>query len=64
LQKCFLGCSKSSNRSEQFDHYMDVKDKFPKDLEKVFIQNKICGKGGMAMKKNNFNRVVDESVIT
>jgi hypothetical protein len=36
--RCLLGCrlnKKTSN--ETYDHYVDVKDKFPKEIEKSIV---------------------------
>lgn len=63
LQKCLLGCQRRTDKSELYDHYIDVKEKFPKELEKHFLGSKFMGKG--SGKKNGLvNRIVDESVVT
>lgn len=36
MNKCFMGCG-FRRVNENYDHYIDVKDQYPKDLEKVFL---------------------------
>jgi hypothetical protein len=36
MQQCLIGCGMLKNL-EKFDHYQDVKDKFPKEVERILI---------------------------
>jgi len=62
LQKCFLGCSRR-NTNEEYDHYIDVKEKFPRELERILNPQRNNGKGN-SKKANQSNRILDESAIT
>jgi len=54
--------------SEAYDHYKDVRDKFPKEIEHYFIPKSASNvekkvqpaHGG----NRSYNRIIDESVIT
>jgi len=65
-QSCLLNWG-LKNSKEGFDHYEDVKDRFPKAIEKVLLPYGASAKRRkmtLPTKKTNYNRVIDESVIT
>lgn len=64
--------SRSQNDSnEDGDHYQQVYDKYPKELEKIFIivpENIVSVKpsldNSLLRAAKNYNKVIDESMIT
>ena len=69
FSKC-LPCLRINPKKEKYDHYSDVRDKFPQELQDYFFPKYIQLASKMSTfhnKKpsmNNQNRIVDESVIT
>eukprot|EP00347_Sterkiella_histriomuscorum_P015483 403356858 len=56
---------KKWSNSEQYDHYRDVKEKFPKDLQDHFLPKTLNAKGGkMPFNSKAYNRIMDESAIS
>ena len=62
MENCLISCGLFSN-DQLFDHYQDVKDKFPKILETYFLPLPVKSEK-QRPKKKSYNRVVDESIIT
>ena len=59
---CCTSKKKNKEEKEQFDHYMDVKDKYPPELISYF---KLAIPSLKAKKMSGtYNRILDESVLT
>ena len=76
FESCLISCGlRSTGEDEaQYDHYPEVKEKYPKQIEKIFIlpesqqHLKLISVKAAAENaqrtRSNYNRVIDESMIT
>ncbi len=63
---CGLGSTKDDE--DEYDHYEEVKEKFPKELERMFIMtpstNVKVKTSSEQRPKPSSNKIIDESMIT